>query len=45
MIKFRIKHPESDSEWDEEFENEEAAYAKYSDGLCSITQIEETNKQ
>ena len=41
---FKIKHPESDSEWEEEFENEEAAYAKYDnvDGrLCSIEKIED----
>ena len=40
-MKFRIIHPESDTDFIEEFENEEAAHVAYSSGECSITIIEE----
>ena len=39
-MKFKIIHPESDSEWIEEFESEDEAYKKYGDGLCSIIKFE-----
>lgn len=44
-MKFKIVHPESDSEWVEEFDNEDAAYEAYGDGLCSIQKIEEDKNE
>ena len=38
-MKFKIIHPESDSNWIEEFENEEEAYKKYGNIECSIIEL------
>ena len=40
-MKFKIIHPESDSEFVVECESEDEVYEKYGDGLCNIINLEE----